>query len=277
MKLIKAEVDIKSTFLTYPKGDILYGFFLYWWSKLKGDVNNIKEKIVFSDFLPKGYFPKPALEFTYFTDDEDKRKEIKKREWIKKEFLINGELERVEDIKFIKKQKRVRNNIHKLLNTTSEGFNPYLVEEIEFLKDVEVYIASSLDIDEVCEFLNKIGEYGFGADGSIGKGVFGIKSIKEVEYKKGNAFLAISPFVTDKKVKYNLFTRFGKKYASSNPFKKPVVLMDSGAVVFSECNLVEGKILENGNGFSSFIQAKSIMIPFNLSNPIKNKGFCLKN
>jgi CRISPR type III-A-associated RAMP protein Csm4 len=264
MKLIKTTIDIKSTFLTYPKGDMLYGFFLFWWDKLKGDVNHIKEKIIFSDFLPKNYFPKPALEFLYFTNDEDKRKEIKKKEWIKKEFLINGELEKVEDIKFIKKKKRVRNNIHKLLSTTLEGFNPYVIEEIEFLQDVELYFATSLDINEVGEFLNKIGEYGFGADSSIGKGIFCIKSMEEVRFEKGNVFLAISPFVTNKEVKYNLFTRFGKKYASSNPFKKPVVLMDSGAVVFNECDLVEGKVLENGNGFNSFIQAKSIMIPFNL-------------
>jgi CRISPR-associated protein Csm4 len=265
MKIYKLSIKPKSTFFTYPKGDMIYGFFLYWWDKLKkGKIEDIIDKVVFSDFLPDGYFPKPAFEYTRFTDDENKRKEIKSIDWIKEDDLINGKLKNIVnegDFEFIKKRKSVKNHLNKISLTTSENFSPYVVEEIDFLYPVVMYIASE-DIESVAKFLDEIGSFGFGKRSSVGKGVFEVLDFKEYLLIEANNYLSISPFLTTKKAKYNLFTRYGKFYGSAKPFKNPVVLMDSGSVVLEECNRVEGRILEDKLNKSYFIQAKSIMIPF---------------
>ena len=278
MQGYKVYINPKSTFLTYPKGDMIYGFFLYWWDKFGNNVVDIKDKIVFSDFLPDGYFKKPAFEFTKFTNDEDKRKEIKSIEWISEKNLLNGELEKIledKDFKFYKKRKTVKNHINKLYFTTSQNFAPYLIEEIEFLKPVVLYVAiDELDIENVLKFLDKIGNYGFGRKSSIGKGIFEILGYDEYNkiFSEGNHYLSLSPFLTHKKAKYNLFTRYGKFYSTSKPFKNPVVLMDSGSVVLQNCEIVEGEILKDKVYKNYFIQAKSIMLPFNLKEENENKS-----
>ncbi len=279
MKVYKLSINPKSTFLTYPKGDMIYGFFMYWWNRLGYSILDIKDKIVFSDFLPDGYFRKPAFEFTKFTDNENERKDIKSIEWISEETISNGNLKNIlndekKDFKFYIKRKSVKNHINKLHFTTSENFAPYVIEEIEFVYQIVMYVATSLNIKEIIKFLNKIGEYGFGKRSSVGKGMFEILKYEECSDKfnrKGNYYLALSPLLTSKEAKYNLFTRYGKFYANSKPFKNPVVLMDSGSVVLEKCEMVEGKILENKDR-NYFIQAKSIMLPFNLKDKNESKN-----
>ncbi len=279
MKLYKCEVDIKSTFLTYPKGDMLFGFLFYWNEKLKKGFELIKDnksKIVFSDFLPKNHLPKPSLPINYFVENEEelelKRKVIKSISWIKEEKLKKGDLnlDEGDKIEFIKTFNSVKNHLNKLTFTTDEGFTPFSIREIEFLYPVEIYIASDIDIDRVVNFINEIGEIGFGRKSSIGKGRFEIVKKKEVKLNKGASYVALSPFITKKRSFYNTFSRFGKYHYNKKPFKKPVVLMDRGTVVFEECGLVEGEIIDNSLVKESILNAYSIMIPLNIRKKDEN-------
>ena len=266
MKIYKLYIETKSSFITYPKGDMLYSFFLYWWNKFGNSIEEIKDKIVFSDFLPDGYFKKPAFEFTKFTNNEDERKEIKSIDWIKEEDLLNGNLSNIIkniNFKFFIKKKSVKTHLNQIYLTTSENFSPYLIEEIIFIFPVVLYVGvDKINIKNIIEFVNKIGDFGFGKKSSTGKGIFQVIKYEKYNTKEGNNYLALSPLITNKKSQYNLFTRYGKFHSTSKPFKNPIVLMDSGSVILEKCNIVEGKIIKDNVYKNYYVQAKSIMLPF---------------
>jgi hypothetical protein len=62
---------------------------------------------------------------------------------------------------------------------------------------------------------------------------------------------------------YNKFNRFGKYANSNTPFKKPVLMADSGAVIkLKEYRDYIGKAINNGTNKKSFLQGYSILVPF---------------
>ncbi len=271
MKLLKLEIEPLSSFGTYPKGDSFFGFFLYWLNKLGYDIENVKNKIVFSDMMPSGYFYKPTLPLNCFLDINDndfnqKRKKIKSIKWIKEEDLLNGNIKAIIEYKkknFFNEKIDVKVHINKLTNKTqTELFTPFNESEIEFLTPLWMLVYTDFNEGELQKVLNYIGKFGFGANSSLGKGKFRVSKIEEYKIKHcGNFCLALSPLWTKKCGYYEVFTRFGKFYSTSKYLKKYVILKDSGAVI-KDADLIEGEILKNGINNKSFIQAKSIMIPF---------------
>jgi len=271
MKLLKLEIEPLSSFGTYPKGDSFFGFFLYWLSRLGYSIEKLKEKIVFSDMMPRGYFYKPTLPLNCFLDINDdnfnqKRKKTKSIKWIREEDLLNGNIKAIieyEKQNFFKEKVDVKVHLNKLTNKTQkELFTPFSQKEIEFLTPLWMFVYTDFEEKKLTEILNYIGKFGFGANSSLGKGKFRVNKIEEYKINRnGNFGLALSPLWTKKCGYYEVFTRFGKFYSTSKYLKKYVVLKDSGALI-KNANLIEGKILENGINNKSFIQAKSIMIPF---------------
>jgi len=89
---------------------------------------------------------------------------------------------------------------------------------------------------KILERLNLIGKVGFGKKGSIGKGHFSAKvdnEFKGFDEVKSEFYLTLSPTILNKqphikKAYYNTFNRFGKSHSSSTPFKKPLLMADSG-------------------------------------------------
>ena len=87
--------------------------------------------------------------------------------------------------------------------------------------------------------LEVVSKSGYGKRASIGKGAFEYRAFEKVSVKKNsNAFMTLSPVVIDdenlKEFYYEPFTRFGKHgggLASTNPFKSPLLMADSGSVV----------------------------------------------
>ena len=67
------------------------------------------------------------------------------------------------------------------------------------------------------------------------------------------------------KAYYNTFNRFGKYHSTSTPFKKPLLMADSGAVVKlkSQKQYIGGDIA-NGIKSQSLVQGYSIVVPFKL-------------
>ena len=84
-----------------------------------------------------------------------------------------------------------------------------------------------------------LSQIGYGKDTTIGKGRFKFSKIEQIEIDAtSNAFMTLSPSnlykIEAKEIFYEPFTKFGKHgllFANKNPFKKPLLLAKSGAVV----------------------------------------------
>ncbi len=279
MNLIKVKITPLSSFVTFPKGDTLFGHFAYY-SFLKGEKifeNYIEEKpkIIFSDILPDKYLYKPTLPLSSFGVSESDKKDFKKKCWIKIEDLQNGKLSKAKELSFYKKELRVRNALDRIsYRTGGDGFDPFSLEEITFTYQPVIYIMYDKPFteDEILKRLNHIGKVGFGKKGSIGKGHFlaeidgDFKGFDEVE---AQYYLTLSPTILHKSkdiiedAYYNTFNRFGKYHSSSTPFKKPLLMADSGAVVkLKEKREFIGGAIENGIEKQSLVQGYSILVPF---------------
>jgi len=263
MKLYSLTITPLSSFLTFPKGDILYGQILSFLS-FKEDIEKFKDSFVVSDMMPKDYFYRPNLPLKYF-NEEDKKK-LRKKKFITLNSL-QSDLEPIEK-SFFKKDLVIKNSISRVTFTTFEGFDPFSIEEISF-NQMWMFLMCNEDIKDILiDTIKKVGEYGFGRKSSIGKGRFVVEEVKSCNFNnfKSSTYLAISPFIKEEKdeVYYDLYVKFGKYglNRAKNPFKKPVVLCDSGSVIKLTPNQkVYGKILENGSVEKSYTQAKTILVP----------------
>jgi CRISPR-associated protein Csm4 len=281
MKLIKVKITPYSSFVTFPKGDIIFGHFAYHsfiqGEKMFENYTDEEPKIIFSDILPDGYFYKPTLPLKSFDVDDSEKKEFRKKSWIKIKNLQDGALHLARVCSFFKTEIKVRNSINRVSFTTNgEGFAPYSIEEISFLHQPVIYILYKekyFDKATILERLNLIGKVGFGKKGSIGKGHFtaeideSFKRFDEDEVES-DYYLTLSPTVLNKqpyidKAYYNTFNRFGKYHSRSTPFKKPLLMADSGAVVkLKEKRTWIGRGIDNGIVQQSLVQGYSIVVPF---------------
>ena len=279
MKLIKVKITPHSSFVTFPKGDTIFGHFAYHTFLEDATVfkNYVEEKpkIIFSDILPDGYLYKPTLPLTAFGVEESEKKEFRKKAWIATKDLQNGELLKAEELSFYKTDIRTRNSLNRMtFSTGGEGFDPFSLEELTFIYQPVIYVMfdeESFDKETILERLNLIGKVGFGKKGSIGKGHFKAEidnEFKGFEKKKSEYYMTLSPTILNKqphikKAYYNTFNRFGKSHSSATPFKKPLLMADSGAVVkLEERREYIGRAIDNGINRQSLVQGYSIVVPF---------------
>ena len=280
MKLIKVKITPYSSFVTFPKGDTIFGHFAYHLF-LKGedkfkDYLGSEPKIIFSDILPDGYVYKPSLPLSAFGVDENEKKEFRKKAWIKIEDLQKGKLLEARELSFYKTEVRVRNSLNRVtFSTEGDGFDPFSLEEITFLYQPVVYVLfdeKEFSAEDIENRLNSIGKSGFGKKGTIGKGHFKAKidsSFNGFDKRESSYYLTLSPTILHKskdkieKAYYDTFNRFGKHHSSSTPFKKPLLMANSGAVV--KLNSKEqyiGGAVNNGIKDKSYVQGFSIVVPF---------------
>lgn len=277
MTTIRLKIDVKSSFATFPKADMIFGHFAYHLFS-NNDLrleNYLQEdpKIIFSDFIPLNYLPKPTLPLDSFGVSDTDKKDFRKKEWIKIEDLQNGDMSKCVNIEFYKTNVSVKNSLSRLtFSTQKEIFTPYSLEEIEFLYEPSLYVSFDKDFkkEEIVEILNKIGKNGFGKKSSTGKGSFSVsldESFKGFEQLNTYYYMTISPTIPKEndieEFFYNTFNRFGKYSNSGTPFKKPVLMADSAAVVKlkNSCTYI-GRAINNGTNKTSFLQAYSILVPF---------------
>jgi len=280
MKLIKVKITPHSSFITFPKGDTLFGHFAYH-SFLKGEETfsnyvNENPKIIFSDILPDGYLYKPTLPLKAFGLDESEKKPFRKKAWIEIDSLQRSELLKAKELSFYKTEIKVRNSLNRVSFSTDDSgeFAPFSLEELSFSHQPVIYVMfdeNVFDEEQIIERLNFIGKVGFGKKGSIGKGHFSAKldeAFKGFDEVESNYYLTLSPTILNKqpniqKAYYNTFNRFGKSHSSQTPFKKPLLMADSGAVVkLEKCEPYIGRGVENGINQQSFVQGYSIVVPF---------------
>ena len=285
MRLIKLKITPLSSFVTFPKGDTLFGHFAYL-SFLKNETTFVnyatdkKPKIIFSDILPDNHLYKPTLPLNTFGVEESQKKEFRKKGWISYENLQKGALKEAVELTFMKKEFNVRNTLNRVSFTTDSSgiFAPYGLEETTFVYQPVIYVMfdSSFTDKEIEDRLNEMGKNGFGKKGSIGKGYFRAKIDKSFngfkKLKTENCYMmTLSPTllhkskerIADEEVYYNTFNRFGKHHSSSTPFKKPLLMADSGAVVkLKSYEQYIGGGIDNGIGRQSLVQGFSILVPF---------------
>lgn len=266
MKLYKIDIKPHGVFYTSIKGDMFFGMFCCAVADCLGNERlNVclsgyeenKPFIVFSDAFPKGFLPKPMLPAQYYKTgnkdefDANKRKEIKRKNWLPIESLNLPTFQmqnKFEEIKFKQSFLKTANRIEQKTNHASGGvYSAYTTEPIMYNTPLSIYMSvdeSKISLEEIELIIKNIGMNGFGKKSSSGGGKFEVcGNIEEVKLQnyKYNKFMTLGPCVPQSKILnadecfYKIFVRFGrhgsKNALSENPFKKPVITMDTGTVL----------------------------------------------
>ena len=255
MKLYKFSLIPKSTFITPLKGDILYGQIIKFIFESKKTVD--KDDFIISDCMLENFFFRPNLPLNFFETDKDvEKKEIRKIKFVD----FKGNYKKY----FFKKSIVIKNSLNRVSFVTGEGFDPFSLIEIIYPKLWGFIYVKEEKKDLIFNALKQVGEYGYGAKTSIGKGQFIIEEIKEWEFKEYNSgfYMSLSATILkgiNEKVYYEPYVKFAKfGFAKKNPFKKPVIFADSSSVFELKNNpKCIGKNLEYDN---YFIQGKSILV-----------------
>ena len=181
----------------------------------------------------------------------------------------------------LKKTATIKNSINYLTFTTDESgkFAPYALMEMKFGKqDIYFLLDDKFKLDELEKALEFVSKSGYGKRASIGKGAFEYSAFEKVSVKNNsNAFMTLSPVVIDdenlKEFYYEPFTRFGKHggwLASTNPFKSPLLMADSGSVVIYDENCEKeyvGKAISGHSTNANTVhQGYSILIATEIKN-----------
>ncbi|MCI6339297.1 MAG: hypothetical protein MR782_00315 [Campylobacter sp.] len=253
MKLYKTTITSLSSFGTTLKGDTIFGHIC--WAICLKNKNRLNELLkgyekepflVVSDAFVSGYFPKPTAPSTMLGENLADKKVNRKKVWLNWEDLQNGDFSLAKSDDELKKPMvtflSIKNKINRLTFTTDGGdFAPYSMSEymtvpqdVYFLLDTD-----KMSLDELKDAFSLVGKMGYGKKASIGKGRFEVGEFCEIESflnENSNAFMTLSPSSLENfsEIYYEPFTRFGKhgaSLASDKPFKSPVLLAQSGALI----------------------------------------------
>lgn len=292
MKLYKVKITPTSTFGTSLKGDTLFGQmcwairYTFGEKKLESlllDYANSPFLVVSDGFL-SGYLPKPTMPMSLLGEDGEKKKENRKKIWLTLDELQKGDFAKARTDKKLNNKKKtkaiVKNSLnHQTFRTDDSGaFAPYAEEETD-LSAQDIYFLideSRFKVEELKQAFIMLSKMGYGKNSSIGKGFFELGDFEEIKFKNGSkTFMTLSPSVLFEeknihKTYYEPFTRFGKHgagLANTNPFKKPILMADSGAVVIFEDTCTKdyiGKAINKHSSHSKTVhQGYSIVLPIN--------------
>jgi CRISPR-associated protein Csm4 len=150
-------------------------------------------------------------------------KEDKKEDKIDNFLDMIRKNEKRKDKSILKEESVMRNRINRLSNRVDEGAL-FTSSYTFYVKDVDISIyikTNCFTIDEVKELFTNLGNYGFGADSSIGKGLFIVKKIKDItneinKISNPNFILSLSNYIpNDDEIDmeqsfYSVFLKQGK-------------------------------------------------------------------
>jgi CRISPR-associated protein Csm4 len=285
MQLLKLTITPLSNFATSLKGDTIFGHlcwiirFIFGEERLKTLLSNYDDTpfLIVSDAFNNGYLPKPKLPSSLLDSDTKNKKEERKKIWITLKDLQEGNFQTAKEAD---EKETAANIMHNSINrktftTGKDDFAPYSAREYAFnQKDIYCLINEAVFTqDELKKAVETLGDYGYGKDAAIGKGRFKLDSVAEEEIDNHSAFvMTLSPFVPFglecEDIYYEPFVRFGKKGASranKNPFKKPLILADTAAVIkFAKPlkNLFVGQAVKEHTTHSDIVhQGYAIALP----------------
>lgn len=156
------------------------------------------------------------------------------------------------------------NSISRLVNSTGStefapfeqsGFYYFSNETREQSVQLSIFCLvdlARLDPEVVFKGLERIGQFGFGKDASTGKGRFKVLSCEASKLSlvsgDSSAAYTLSPFVPGDSNQHNIyfvpFVRYGKHGSilarGSNPYKKPIIMANEGAVIGAKSGKLAG-------------------------------------
>ena len=182
----------------------------------------------------------------------------------------------------IERETRFRNSIDRRSGTTTaEGFAPYGVEQFWYRDGARldchiVYDTERIDGSLLVQAMADIGRFGFGRDATIGLGRFEVEECDHrgraalpLSQADATSWLTLAPVAPQgmawnpKRCWYRPFTRFGRHGNSAvhqgNPFKAPVLLADTGAVLTPRGDFEPRLFI--GQGLGGAAQPVSLSIP----------------
>jgi len=235
---------------------------------------------VCSDAFPRGFLPRPALPPHRFERVDEERKRIKKRKWLPLEAVslpvrqwlsqckTDSEAAAVAgDTEYLNEwHAQPHNRIHRQLGTThGSEFAPYTQQQIWFGPGIRldlwiIHDPERIHQDELTDCLNDIGLTGYGRDASIGLGKFDIEAATDEPLPHApdaDTCYTLAPCAPQGlaldagRSFYAPFTRFGRHgdraVLGGKPFKNPVLLADTGALLTPE-HLPDAPLIGRGLG-----------------------------
>jgi len=287
MKLYKYTINPVSPFATPVKGDTLFGsicwaiVYLYGEDKLKGFLKDYDENpfLIVSDGFLKNHLIKPTFPRALLGELEDgKKKEYRKKIWVEVSDILKGDFSKAKkesEVEFRKNLFEVKNSINYKTFTTGEGFAPFLVDSVIYLKEVDIYMLIRDDvISEIKRAFKLLSKLGYGKDANLGKGRFEIVGFKEFHVKESDMYMVLSDFVkseVDGKVYYDVVTKFPKTRGDlPNPFKNPLLMAKVGAgIKLSKKDKLQyvGKAIRGFSNDSKIVhQGYAITFPIGVEN-----------
>jgi CRISPR/Cas system CSM-associated protein Csm4 (group 5 of RAMP superfamily) len=197
LNFLKFKITPLSPFATPPKGDVVFGMFakiLFLEGKGEDKFSGFPEKIsiIFSDFLPEGYLPKPALPPSVLGVGSDS---LEKKAFKKKQFLEVGEIGKAlntdsfSDDNPISTDKRAGVEVSRLTGKHRDG-SLFITDTTLYKSDLVLYVAydkEKFSEEDILETLQKVGKFGFGKKSSVGFGQFEAKK-EETDLKNLEIF-----------------------------------------------------------------------------------------
>jgi len=234
--------------------------------------------LVVSDGFPAGYLPRPTLPQHLGApgDDPAQRKAARKRCWLplgrtgeplglQLTGAVDGGV--AHHGKAPQRSVVAHNTLNRLSATTGEGaFAPYTAPQTFHAagQQIDVYLVLDSEragVDEVGLLLGALGSGGFGRDANVGLGKFTLKAVEAATFAVpagANAWWTLAPsapqgqgFVGSESY-WRVLTRFGRHgnalALAGNPFKTPVLLAATGAVLVPVGGLAARSFIGQGIG-----------------------------
>lgn len=275
MKTYRIRLTTRSGTLTPFQADTIFGH-LCWIVAHKEGEENLQEFLepfkegnppfIISNGFPANLLPKP-LSAELDIDDLSKRKNVKKTEYVSSDKfnrIRKGEkpdFQLVDIDKFVTHTTTPHNTINRLTYTTLAEGGVYSLEET-VIPNVSVYLKAVSEEwkEKVIDLFNELSKSGYGAKKSIGKGQFTLNSVEEFDrfedLKDATGFVTLSNFCPKKEDPtgglYKTFVKYGKLGEEftfcGNPFKRPLVMIKTGAVFRTQGTPKEfyGRIVQDG-------------------------------
>ncbi len=306
MNLFKISLRPLSLFQTPLRSDTLWGHICWAIRLLKGESelkNFLAEykrgnfPIVVSDVLPDGYLPIPMhpgiIKYFDRTKSEIDPKKLKKAKYIpisiyeKLEDSFDAFLENLKD--YFANKENIQDTVdscfvnfdewHCSINRVTGNVERGMLfsKECSYFKESltpVIYIKSLFDKPYIENIFKFMGENGYGADASVGRGRFDFDILDATlpTPKQPNSFITLShgfERVSEfKSCFYDVDIKFGKigNNIGSNPFKKPIANFKPGSLFIlkdtDQIKVAYGSIKENAHKSIDFVHEYSLLFPF---------------
>lgn len=265
MKSLTFTLRPLTPFGTPMAGDTLFGH-LCWALALRRGAQHLETLLggytdgrpfaVLSDAFPAGLLPRPTLPDSAAglpQADARQRKALRRRRWLPYALPVPplpAWLQQATEASLGREVVRTQNSINRITGTTGRGpFAPRQVEQFEYAPGtlLEVHVVhdpEQLPLAELDLLLADIGASGFGRDASTGLGKFEVTDCRERPQGSPSAHaMTLAPCAPEPTELaaadcwWLPLTRFGRHGGSAalggsgGPFKRPVLLAATGAVL----------------------------------------------